>query len=93
MLGQQFGPLVLRNLDSLELHTVAYVGFRAALEQTLDRQVRGRRQLGLVGSRGNLALVDQPHPSGSLPMRWPVSCDFGAPSNAACHRTVVHGAG
>ena len=27
MLGQQFGPLVLRNLDSLERHTVAYVGF------------------------------------------------------------------
>ena len=26
MLGQQFGPLVLRNLDSLELHTVANQG-------------------------------------------------------------------
>ena len=71
----------------------SYVGCRAALEQTLDRQCGARRQLGLVGSRGNLALVDQPHPSGSLPTRSPVSCDFAAPSNAACHRTVVHGAG
>jgi len=27
MLGQQFGPLVLRNLDSLELHTDGMWGF------------------------------------------------------------------
>ena len=36
---------------------------------------------------------DQPHPSGSLPTRSPVSCDFAAPSNAACRRNVVYRAG
>jgi hypothetical protein len=46
-----------------------------------------------VGSRGIWPSSDEPHPSGSLPTRSPVSCDFAAPSNAACRRTVVRGAG
>ena len=55
MLGQQFGPLVLRNLDSLELHTVAYVGFRAAHPAAL--QLRLLETVVEVAAEKNSTLV------------------------------------
>ncbi len=77
VLGQQFGPLVLRNLHSLELHRSRMWGFAPRSSRHSIARCGAVASWGLVVSRGNLALVEQPHPSGSLPMRWPVSCcDF-----------------